>query len=241
MATQISRSNACRLLSLGPTEGHSVQKYTPHNRTTSRRYTPRDSNRQLRHFGKSIPESGETHSSVLGCEKRLVSASIMSRSCFASIPVCVYKFSRHYLNNIIFIHNSLWPLATESPCTFRTAQYVGSYYMRQGGRCELLCIKWRFYVSASANERGTYTVMYEGFQSNFSLNRWNWNEVNSKRETCPVQNRTRMIGESAGLLKRKRITIRMRHVQDVVMETGCEKQLTVTVLPPKRMSARCQF
>jgi len=38
---------------------------------------------------------------VLGCERRPVSASIMSRSCFASFPVCVYKFSSHYLNNII--------------------------------------------------------------------------------------------------------------------------------------------
>ena len=35
-------------------------------------------------FGKSIPEFGETHSSVLGCEKRPVSASTKSRSCFAS-------------------------------------------------------------------------------------------------------------------------------------------------------------
>ena len=31
-----SRYNACRLLSLGPIEGQSVQKYTPHNRTTQR-------------------------------------------------------------------------------------------------------------------------------------------------------------------------------------------------------------
>jgi len=31
-----SRSNACRLLSLGPIEGQSVQKYTPHNRTTQK-------------------------------------------------------------------------------------------------------------------------------------------------------------------------------------------------------------
>jgi len=77
---------------LGPIEGQSVQKYTPHNRTTQRRYTPRDRSRQLRHFGKSIPEFGETHSSVLGCERRPVSASITSRSCFASFPVCVYKF-----------------------------------------------------------------------------------------------------------------------------------------------------
>jgi len=116
LATQISRSNAYRLLSLGSIEGQSVQKYTTHNRTTQRRYTPRDSNHQRQHFGKSIPEFGEKHSSVLGCERRPVSAFIMSRSCFASLPVYVYKFSSHYLNNIIFIDNSLGPLARESPC-----------------------------------------------------------------------------------------------------------------------------
>jgi len=116
LETRESSSNACGLLSLGPTEGQIVQKYTPHNRTTQRRYTPIDSSRQLRHLGKSIPEFGETHSSVFGCEMRPVSASIMSSSCFASFPVCVYKFSSHYLNNIIFIDNSLWPLARDSPC-----------------------------------------------------------------------------------------------------------------------------
>jgi len=97
-----SRSNACRLLSLGPIEGQSVQKYTPHNWTARRRYTPRDSSRQRRHFGKCIPEFGEMHSSVFGCERRPVSASTMSRSCFSSFPVCAYKFSSHYLNNVIF-------------------------------------------------------------------------------------------------------------------------------------------
>jgi len=102
LETRGSRSNACRLLSLEPTEGQSVQKYTPHNRTTQGRYTPRDSSRQHRNFGKSIPEFGETHSSVLGCERRPVSASIMSRFRFALFPVCLYKFSSHYLNNIIF-------------------------------------------------------------------------------------------------------------------------------------------
>jgi len=61
LETRASRSNACRLLSLEPIEGQSVQKYTPHNRTILRRYTPRDSSRQRRHFGKSIPEFGETH------------------------------------------------------------------------------------------------------------------------------------------------------------------------------------
>jgi len=64
LETRESRSNNCRLLSLGPIERQSVQKYTPHNRTTQRRYTPRDSSRQRRHLGKSIPEFGETHSSV---------------------------------------------------------------------------------------------------------------------------------------------------------------------------------
>jgi len=54
-------------------------------------------------FGKSIPEFGEKHSSVLGCERRPFSASIMSRSYFASFPVCAYKFSSLYLNNIIFL------------------------------------------------------------------------------------------------------------------------------------------
>ena len=72
LETRRSRSNACRFLSLGPIEGQSVQKYTSHNRTTQRRYTATDSSRQLRHFGKSIPEFGETHSSVLGCEGRPV-------------------------------------------------------------------------------------------------------------------------------------------------------------------------
>ena len=102
LETRGSQSNACRLLSLGPIEGQSVQKYTPNNRKTQRRYTPRDSSRQHRHFGKSIPVFGEMLSSVLRCERRPVSASIMSRSCFASFLVCVYKFSSHYLNNIIF-------------------------------------------------------------------------------------------------------------------------------------------
>ena len=102
LETRGSRSNACRLLSLGPIEGQSVQKYTPNNRTTQRRCTPRHSSRQLRHFGKIIPEFGETLLSVFGRERRPVSASIMSRSCFASFPVCVYKFSSHYLNNTIY-------------------------------------------------------------------------------------------------------------------------------------------
>ena len=116
LETRGSRSNACRLLTLGSIDGQNVQKYTPHNRTTQRRYKPRDSSRQRRHLGKRIPEFGEKHSSVLGCERRPVSALIMSRSCFASFPVYVYKFSNHYLNNITFIGNNLGPLATELPC-----------------------------------------------------------------------------------------------------------------------------
>ena len=103
LETRGSRSNACRLLSLwGPLKGKVYKNTPPHNRTTQRRSTPRDSSRQRRHFGKSIPEFGETHLSVFGCERRPVSASSMSRSCFTSFPVCVFKFSSNYLNNIIF-------------------------------------------------------------------------------------------------------------------------------------------
>ena len=58
LETRGSRSNVC---SLEPIKGQSIQKYTPHNRTTQRRYTPRDSSHQHRHFGKSIPDFGETH------------------------------------------------------------------------------------------------------------------------------------------------------------------------------------
>ena len=86
----------------GLLKGKVYKNTPPHNQTTQRRYMPRDSSCQRRHFGKSIPEFGETHSSVLGCERRPVSASTMSRSCFALFLVCVYKFSSHYLNNIIF-------------------------------------------------------------------------------------------------------------------------------------------
>ena len=81
-----------------------------------KRYTPRDLSCQRRHFEKSIPEFRETHSSVLGCERRPVSASIMSRSCFVSFLVCVYKFLSYYLNNLIFIDNSLRSLARDSHC-----------------------------------------------------------------------------------------------------------------------------
>ena len=101
---------------LGPIEGQSIQKYTRHNRTTQIQYTPRDSSCQRRNFEKSIPEFGEMHSIVHGCERRPVSALIMSRSYFPSFPISVYKSSSYYLNNIIFIDNSLEPLATESPC-----------------------------------------------------------------------------------------------------------------------------
>ena len=129
LETRGSRSDACRLLSLGPIEGQSVQKYTPHNRTTQRRSTPRDSSRQRRHFGKSISEFGETHSSVLGWERRPVSASIMSRSCFASFPACLPKFSFHYLNNIVFIGNSLGPLAGDSSCIWSQQALIEGNYL----------------------------------------------------------------------------------------------------------------
>jgi len=88
-----------------------------------KRYTPRDSSRQRRHFGKSISEFGETHSVVLGCERRPVSALILSRPCFVSLPVCVRKFSSYYLNNINFIDNSLGPLAQSNSNTLYAKRF----------------------------------------------------------------------------------------------------------------------
>ena len=73
LETRGSRPDACRLLSLGGLLKGKVYKNTPRTiEQLKRRYTPRDSSRQRRHFGKSIPEFGENHSSVLGCERRPV-------------------------------------------------------------------------------------------------------------------------------------------------------------------------
>ena len=102
LETRGSRSNVRRLLSLAPFEGQSVQN-TPRTMEQLKNAIRQEFQAvNVDTLGKSIPEFGETHSSVLGSERRPVSASIMSRSCFASFPVCVYKFSNHYLNNIIF-------------------------------------------------------------------------------------------------------------------------------------------
>ena len=50
---------------------------------------------------------------------------------FPLLPVCVYKLSSHYLNNIIFIDNSLWPLATESPCIMFKFTVISFYLILQ--------------------------------------------------------------------------------------------------------------
>jgi hypothetical protein len=98
-----SRSNACQLLSLGGPLKGKVYQNAP--RTVEQHTDAIRQEIQAVNFdtlGKSIPEFGETHSSVLGCERRSVWASTMSRSCFASFPVCVHKLSSHYPNNIAF-------------------------------------------------------------------------------------------------------------------------------------------
>ena len=63
----------------------------------------------------------------------------MSRSCFASFPVCVYKFSSHCLNNIIFIDNSLGPLARESPCMRHVKCKYGYLRIRGTQKGEVEC------------------------------------------------------------------------------------------------------
>ena len=123
LKTELSKKNLWPLRSPGLTpadfflwgllKGKCTKIHPAQSNNLKTLYAKRFKPSACRHFGKSIPEFGETHSSVLGFERRLVSASIMSRSCFASFPICVYKFSTYYLNNINFIDNSLGPLATE--------------------------------------------------------------------------------------------------------------------------------
>jgi len=55
----------------------------------------------------------------------------MSRSCFASFPICVYKFSSHYLNNMIFIDNSLGALARDLSCICLYIKAVPNIVMLQ--------------------------------------------------------------------------------------------------------------
>ena len=88
LETRGSRSNACRLLSLGGLLKGKVYKNTPRTIEQLKDAIYQEIQAvNVDNFGKSIPEFAETHSSVLGCERRPVSASIMSRSCFASFPV----------------------------------------------------------------------------------------------------------------------------------------------------------
>jgi len=90
LQTRGSRSNACRLLSLWPIEGQSVQKYTPYNRTTQRLYTPRYSSCQRRHLGKetqNLEKSIEVCLDVKGdqFQHRLWAGPVLHRSRFVYI------------------------------------------------------------------------------------------------------------------------------------------------------------
>jgi len=92
LETRGSRYDARRLLSLGPIEGQSAQKIHPAQSNNSKTLYAKRFKPSTSTLRKSIPKFGETHSSVLGCERRPISASILSRSCFSSFPECVYKF-----------------------------------------------------------------------------------------------------------------------------------------------------
>jgi len=102
LETRGRRSNACRLLSLGAywrakcTKTHRAQL---NNSKTL--YAKRVKPSMLTLWEKD----SRIWRNALKCAwkwKETSSATIMSRSCFASFPVCVYNFSSHYLNNIIF-------------------------------------------------------------------------------------------------------------------------------------------
>ena len=94
----------------------------------------------------------------------------MSRSCFASLPVCAHKFSSHYLNNIIFIDNSLGPLARESPCrtadgqlTLRTLYPVVFLWVKTRAKMTIM----RILVSASKLSPGTRLALLTDRESSF--------------------------------------------------------------------------
>ena len=57
---------------------------------------------------------------------------------FPSLPVCVYKFSSYYLNNIRFTDNSLGPLATESASIWKLLhmfRVIPSPIIRSANNC----------------------------------------------------------------------------------------------------------
>jgi len=100
LETSGSRSNTCRLLSLGPIEGQSVQKYTPHNRITQRRYTASDQAVNINNLGRvfqNLEKSIQVCLDVKGDQFQ----HRLCQSYFTSFPLCVCTFSSHYLNNII--------------------------------------------------------------------------------------------------------------------------------------------
>jgi len=103
LETRRSRSNACRLLSLGGLLKGKMYKNTP--RTIEQLKDAIHQEIQAVNvdtLGKVFQNLKKRIPVCLDVKRRPVSASIMSRFCFASFPVCVYKFSSHYLNNIIF-------------------------------------------------------------------------------------------------------------------------------------------
>ena len=116
MATQISRSNVCRLLSLGPIEGRSVQNAP---RTIEQL---KDALRQeiqavnadtLGKVFQNLEKRIQVCLDVKGdqFEHRLCAGPVLHRSRFVYIHFQVI-ISKTYF----FIDYSLGPLATESPC-----------------------------------------------------------------------------------------------------------------------------
>jgi len=113
LETRVSRSNACRLLSLGPIDGQGVQKYTLHNRTTQRRYTPAVNVDTLEKVFQNLEKRIRVCLDVKGdqFQHRLWAGPILHRSRYVYI-----NFQVIISITLFFIDNSLGPLARDSPC-----------------------------------------------------------------------------------------------------------------------------
>jgi hypothetical protein len=90
LETRGSRSNACRLLSLGPIEGQSVQKNTPHNGTTQRRREIQDVN--VDNLGK-VFQNLEKHIQVWLDVKETSFSIDYEQVLFCIVPgMCIYIY-----------------------------------------------------------------------------------------------------------------------------------------------------
>jgi len=58
------------------------------------------------------------------------------------------------------------------------ARYLSSYWVKQTGICDLLCVACFACASMATTEWRTYTAMHHSYHSSFSVNKWSRNVHN---------------------------------------------------------------